>query len=138
VLFKKNCVQCHGPEAKGGTPNPGSSEGHVPSLNPIDEGLLDSDPAVFAENIDRFIQHGSVPPGTNPALHMPAFGDTSSLTQQEISNIEAYVMSLNGIDRAKLMHPGLMPRQFLLIVAGIFALTALFLGGIRSKRKRRG
>jgi ubiquinol-cytochrome c reductase cytochrome b subunit len=137
ALFRKNCSACHGSLGKSIVPNPGSREGKVPDLNPIDRELYNPDPEVFAENIDRYIQHGSVPDGPNPAIRMPAFGDTSGLTQQEISNIEAYIMSLNGVDRARVLHPGMEPRIFFLLLVVVYGLVALILGGLWNKREGR-
>ncbi len=136
LLFEKNCARCHGGKGKGGILNPGSDEKVVPSLNPIDTELSSPDPRVFADNIDRVIQHGSVPPGTNPALRMPAFGDSNALTQQEISNIEAYVLNLNNVDRAKLINPGMKPRHFFFLVIAVFVVVVLMLGGLRARRQR--
>ncbi len=136
ILFEKNCARCHGGKGKGGIPNPGSDEKVVPSLNPIDTELSSPDPRAFAVNIDRVIQHGSAPPGSNPALRMPAFGDTNALTQQEISNIEAYVLNLNNVDRAKLINPGMKPRNFFFLVIAVFVVVVLMLGGLRARRQR--
>jgi mono/diheme cytochrome c family protein len=94
-IFQLNCAICHGDQGKGGVPNPGSTDGSVPPLNPIDPGLVNPDPAVFAKNIDLFIQHGSRPDGTSPVFSMPAWGDQSLLTQQQIADVIAYVTSLN-------------------------------------------
>jgi len=127
VLFTNECEPCHGSEGKVGVSNPGSDDGSVPPLNPIDPQLSSSDPQIFADNIDRIIQHGSTPDGPNPKLVMPAFGDTNTLTQQEIADIEAYVMQLNHVDRAQLVDPGMQPEQFFRITLVIFALTALVL-----------
>jgi mono/diheme cytochrome c family protein len=91
----KNCAACHGPEGKGNVQNPGSSDGTVPPLNPIDDALKDKDSKVFATNIDLFIEHGSTPGGPNPQLLMPAWGDEKKLSPQEIADVIAYVMSLN-------------------------------------------
>jgi mono/diheme cytochrome c family protein len=91
----KNCASCHGPEGKGNVQNPGSSDGTVPALNPIDDALKDKDPKVFATNIDLFLEHGSTPGGPNPQLLMPAWGDEKKLSPQEIADVIAYVMSLN-------------------------------------------
>src|SRR5262245_51843076 len=49
-IFVDNCKKCHGDEGKGGVDNPGSTDGTVPPLNPIDETLVDKDPKVFAYN----------------------------------------------------------------------------------------
>ncbi len=133
-LYKEQCLSCHGVAGKGGIPNPGSSDGTVPPLNPIDRKLYNADPAVFAAAIDKIIQHGSMPSGKHPALHMPAWGDTRSLTQQEISNLEAYILKLNGSDRGQIINPGIEPRTFFFIVTGIYVLLILIQGGIRIKK----
>jgi mono/diheme cytochrome c family protein len=94
-LFAVNCMPCHGAEGKGGIPNPGSTDGTVPPLNPIDETMVSKDPKVFAYNIDLFIQNGSTPEGNNPAIKMPSWGVDRMLTQQQITDLIAYLMSLN-------------------------------------------
>ncbi len=136
-LFRKNCSACHGAEGKTNVPNPGSEDGKVPDLNPIDRDIYSADAQVFAANIDRYIQHGSVPSGKNPVIRMPAFGDSNTLTQQEISNIEAYVLSLNTVDRAQLVNPGMQPRAFFLLVVVLYVLVILVLGGLWNKRSKR-
>lgn len=97
--FAANCAVCHGDRGAGGVPNPGSDDGTVPMLNPIDPGFLqdsNGSAAIFARDLDPFIQHGSRPSGPNPLLQMPAWGDHRLLTQNDIADVEAYVMSLNG------------------------------------------
>jgi mono/diheme cytochrome c family protein len=94
-VYSGNCGICHGDQGKGGIENPGSTDGTVPPLAPIDPGLKSSDPKVFATNIDLFIQHGSVPEGSGPAKQMPGWGDTNALTQQQIADVIAYIISLN-------------------------------------------
>lgn len=93
--YQQNCEACHGPQGKGGVPNPGSDDGSVPPLNPIDDTLVSPDYHTFATNIDLFIQHGSGPEGDVPARVMPAWGDEGVLTQQQIADIIAYIISLN-------------------------------------------
>lgn len=134
VLFAQQCAACHGQKGKGGMPNPGSDDGVVPMLNPIDRELFNAQPAGFAETIDRLIQHGSTPPGPHPAISMPAWGDTHALTQQEIANIEAYILKLNGVDRAALINPGVKPLNFFLMIVAIYALVILVQGGIRIRK----
>ena len=95
LIFVTNCKVCHGDAGKGGVSNPGSTDGTVPPLNPIDETLVSKDPKVFAYNLDLFIQHGSTPEGDKPTLTMAAWGDDGKLTQQQIADVIAYVMSLN-------------------------------------------
>jgi len=122
-LFADYCGSCHGPEGTDKVPNPGSDKGTVPGVNPIDPNLASGDPSVFAANIDRIIQHGSVPKGPHPAIHMPAYGDGMTLTQPQIAAIEAYILGLNGVDRAEIIHPGMAPKHFL--VWGIVAFGAV-------------
>jgi len=95
AVFQANCVQCHGDQGKGGVQNPGSDDGTVPPLNPIDPGLVNKDPKIFAQNIDLFIEHGSTPEGDNPTLKMQPFGDQGTLTPQQIADVMAYIISLN-------------------------------------------
>ena len=94
-IFVANCQICHGEEGKGGYPNPGTTDGTVPPLNPIDETLVNADYKTFATNIDLFLEHGSVPEGSEPVRNMPSWGDRGALTPQEIADVIAYVISLN-------------------------------------------
>jgi mono/diheme cytochrome c family protein len=96
--FGLYCAACHGPEGaeEVGIPNPGSEDGIVPELNPIDPTIANPDPKVFAANVDLFIEHGSVPEGSSPRILMPPFGDSQMLTDQQIANLIAYLMDLNG------------------------------------------
>ena len=126
-LFKDHCQSCHGPQGTGKVPNPGSKDGTVPSLSPIDPGLASPDPEKFAENIDRYIQHGSLPEGTSPALHMLPFGDSKSLSQPMISDIEAYILHLNGVNRAEVVDPGMQPHFFFWLTAAGFGVVWLIL-----------
>ncbi len=81
-IFVANCQKCHGEQGIGNVPNPGSDEGTIPPLNPIDETLIGSDPKVYATNLDLFIERGSTPAGSNPKEKMPAWGDEGKLTLQ--------------------------------------------------------
>jgi mono/diheme cytochrome c family protein len=94
-LFGLYCAICHGPEGVQGIPNPGSDDGSVPVLNPIDLTIVNPDLQIFGQNVDRFIQHGSIPEGSAPLLMMPPFGDRQMLTEQEIADLIAFVVSLN-------------------------------------------
>jgi mono/diheme cytochrome c family protein len=94
-IYVANCKKCHGENGTGGVSNPGSDDGTVPPLNPIDDTLKSSDPTVYATNLDLFIEHGSTPAGSNPTQKMVAWGDEKKLTDQQIADVMAYVMSLN-------------------------------------------
>jgi ubiquinol-cytochrome c reductase cytochrome b subunit len=138
VLFRSRCEACHGIDGTGKVPNPGSKSGTVPALNPISRDLYDAQASKFVDNIDRFIQYGAVPRGSAPALKMPDFGVSDTLTQQQISQIEAYILQLNGVDRAQLIHPGVEPRSFFSLAAAVFGLGGLGLGLVwLGKRKLR-
>ncbi len=91
-IFTANCAVCHGPQGQGGQPNPGSADGTVPSLNPIDEAFNPDDPTKFATHIDVFIEHGS---HTDGLEQMPSWGDNNLLSPQQIADVVAYVVSLN-------------------------------------------
>jgi ubiquinol-cytochrome c reductase cytochrome b subunit len=137
LLFAQYCGSCHGTQGKGGVPNPGSEDGTVPALSPIDRELYEPDPDRFVSKIDPFLQHGSVPPGSRPALKMPDFGDSRILTQQQIAHLEAYVLGLNGVERARIARPGLSPALFFVIVVAVFAASGLGLGAIWIRLRRR-
>lgn len=121
-LFDLYCLSCHGsngdPKSKGFQKVNG-----VPALNPINHTLYSPDVAKFLHNIDLFIQHGA-PNGENGPT-MPAFGDSNSLTQQEIADIEAYVLQLNHVNRAHINNPGIPPKTFFYILLGISGLFFL-------------
>jgi len=94
-IFVANCQLCHAAEGKGGNPNPGSADGTIPALNPIDETLISVDAKTYATNLDLFLEHGSTPAGPSPTFSMPPWGDSSALTPQQIADVIAYVISLN-------------------------------------------
>jgi mono/diheme cytochrome c family protein len=94
-IFNAKCISCHNAEGKGGIANPGSEDGTVPPLNPIDSTLSSQDYKTFATNVDLFIEHGSTPEGENPPLKMPAVGDDKRLTPQQIADVIAYIIGLN-------------------------------------------
>jgi mono/diheme cytochrome c family protein len=94
--FGRYCAFCHGPEGVQGLPNPGSDDGSVPVLNPIDPEIANSDAQVFAQNVDGYLESGSLPEGSGPLLLMPPFGQRQMLSQQQIADLIAYVLKLNG------------------------------------------
>jgi len=56
---------------------------------------------------------------------MPDFGVSHALTQAQIADLEAYVLSLNGVDRTQITNPGIEPKEFFYMLVGI--LSAIFL-----------
>ena len=95
VVFEAQCVKCHGEAGVGGVANPGSDDGTVPPLNPIDPELKSTDLKTYITNLDLYVQNGSKPSGTSPKFTMPTFGSQAILTQQQIADVIAYVISLN-------------------------------------------
>jgi len=94
-IYSTNCQKCHGDQGATGVSNPGSDDGTVPVLNPIDETIFNTDHYVFVCNLDLFIEHGSVPSGPNPAQTMVPWGDLGKLSPQQIADVIEYVISLN-------------------------------------------
>ena len=123
TIYHQDCEACHGPQGSDKVPNPGSADGTVPPLHPIDPGIFSENAQTFVDRIDPYIQHGSIPEGPNPALRMLPFGDSDSLTQQMIANVEAYVLHLNSVDRAQPVHPGIEPRTFFWLVIIVFGVA---------------
>lgn len=94
-VYEANCSSCHGVDGKGGVANSGSTDETVPALNPIDPTIRSDNLTTFAYNLDLFIEHGSMPEGTSPALQMPAWGDKGRLQPQQIADVIAYLIKLN-------------------------------------------
>lgn len=94
-VFTDNCEKCHGKLGATGIDNPGSTDGTVPDLNPIDPAFSTKDAKAFAAQLDAFIEHGSTPDGPSPKNVMDSWGDSNKLTPQQIADVIAYVMSLN-------------------------------------------
>jgi len=133
ILFHQSCIMCHGPHGDNRTPGftgylTGSQRPKgVPALNPIDRNVYNEDPQLFVQRIDQFIQHGI--PNTEGGPNMPDFGDSHALTQAQIADIEAYVLSLNGVDRTMIMNPGIEPKEFfymLLWITFVIVMLAAF------------
>ncbi len=116
VLFHQSCIMCHGPN--GNTKSPGfNAPKGVPTLNPMDRNIFNKDSATFTQHIDIFIQHGV--PNTQGGPNMPSFGDSHALTQAQIADLESYVLSLNGVDRTKIINPGIEPKEFFFLLIEI-------------------
>jgi mono/diheme cytochrome c family protein len=89
VVYDGYCKSCHGPDGTGGVANPGSEDGTVPALTPIDEEEFGT-----ALALDLIIEHGSVLEGENVSS-MPAFGDKGTLKPQQIADVIAYILEIN-------------------------------------------
>jgi len=95
VVYTAQCEKCHGASGLQGVDNPGSDDGTVPVLNPIDPEIKGTDLKTFILNLDLYIQSGSTPSGASPKLLMPSFGKDNILTQQQIADVIAYIIGLN-------------------------------------------
>lgn len=92
-VYNANCQSCHGPATAP------KGIGSVTSSDPelaVDPGLYDINPAIFARDLDPMLQHGSKPADAAP-ITMPAFGDTGSLPQNQIADVEAWIMSNSNV-----------------------------------------
>jgi len=127
ILFHQSCTMCHGPH--GNTKAKGfKAPSGVPTLNPIRQELYSADARTFAQRIDVFIQHGA-PALAKDGPAMPNFGDSNTLTQAQIADIEAYVLDLNNVDRTKITNPGIEPKEFFFILLGL-TFVVLCLSGL--------
>ena len=59
---------------------------------------------------------------------MPNFGDSHALTQAQIADLEAYVLSINGVDRTQILNPGIEPKEFFYMLVGILSAVVLIAG----------
>ena len=125
-LYTVNCATCHGIIGVKGETNYGSRIDHVPSLDPVNRALFSKSPDQFAENIDRFIQHGSVKAVPPASLTMFDYGDSYTLTQPQIANIEAYILSINNVNRAEIESPG-SARVFFFVAVFIYSVVVLLI-----------
>ncbi|MBF0504383.1 MAG: cytochrome b N-terminal domain-containing protein [Candidatus Omnitrophica bacterium] len=125
ILFHQSCIMCHGPRGIPNTPGFNAPRG-VPALNPIDPAVKNEDAQVFAEHVDRYIQHGI--PNTEGGPNMPNFGDSHALTQAQIADLESYVLYLNGVDRTKIINPGIDPKEFFFMLLGGTSIIVLLAG----------
>jgi hypothetical protein len=56
---------------------------------------------------------------------MPSFGNTYAMTQQQIANVEAYMLQINGVPRATIENPGVEPKKYAWWTLGGFVLVAV-------------
>jgi mono/diheme cytochrome c family protein len=96
LVFGTYCAVCHGPQGVQGLPNPGSDDGSVPVLNPMDPEIVGASASEFSANLKDILQNGSIPPGDQPLIVMPAFGRAKMLTDQQMADVIAYVVQLNA------------------------------------------
>jgi mono/diheme cytochrome c family protein len=149
VIFVGYCQQCHGTLGKKGIENPNSVDGEVPAINPMDPEISGADkqgniPDVqkFVDNMDVYLQDGSspdaTPDGADPKYKMPSFGNTFQMTQAQIADVEAYVVQINGAQRATIAPHGPAPKTYAWWTLGGFLVVAVASGVALIGGKKRG
>ena len=113
TLYSQNCATCHGAALEGGI---------GAKLNPIDKlpGVKDAlDPAFLID----IITNGRTPqPGDPKQTQMPAKGGNSSLTDQNIKDLAAYIIDANRTGEPPLSPGELAKRTILWVSIGIIAM----------------
>jgi mono/diheme cytochrome c family protein len=114
TLFGQNCATCHGANLEGGI-------GAV--LNPIDK--LPGVPNSLDPNfLIQIITNGRQPqPGDPKQIAMPAKGGNSSLTDQDVRDLAAYIIQQNQVGSPPLS-PGELAKRTILWVS--IAIIAMF------------
>jgi mono/diheme cytochrome c family protein len=115
TLYGANCTSCHG----------GSLEGGIGAvLNPIDKMPGVANPLDAAYLID-IITNGRIFKSGDPrSTNMPAKGGSTTLTDQDIKDLAAYVIQQNMTGVAPPLSPGeLAKRTILWVSIGIIAMV---------------
>ncbi|MBI2842354.1 MAG: c-type cytochrome [Armatimonadetes bacterium] len=90
AFIRYGCTMCHGPNGRGGIPNPNAADKEVPALTYVAEGL-------FSDEILEKILRGSIPEkkdpkGDDPLYIMPAW--KGIMTDVEAESLTKYLKSL--------------------------------------------
>jgi mono/diheme cytochrome c family protein len=89
---KYGCFQCHGPDAKGGVPNPNAKTAEqIPSLIYVADGYTRDELINFIKRGERDIPRLN-PAGPEPPHFMPKWGPI--ITDAELGDLAAYLLSL--------------------------------------------
>ncbi len=90
VYQRYGCGACHGADAKGGVPNPGSQVDPIPSLNRVAEGFTEDE--VKQVILDGRSSTPKDPGGIAPRLHMNSW--KTLMDKEELDALVDYLMSL--------------------------------------------
>jgi mono/diheme cytochrome c family protein len=88
IYLRAGCVACHGPEGRGGQPNPGAPGDVIPALAPLMGTYL-------RWELKRRIRNGAAAQGRDgltPAVDMPPWKD--ALSDGELDALSTYLLSL--------------------------------------------
>ncbi len=116
TLYAQNCTTCHGSSLEGGI---------GATLNPIEKlpGVKDPLDPAFLINI---ITNGRQPQAGDPKqTAMPAKGGNSSLTDQDIKDLAAFIIQQNHLPGGGTLAPGELAKRTILWV-GIAIIAMLF------------
>jgi mono/diheme cytochrome c family protein len=92
VYQKYGCFQCHGPDAKGGVPNPNAKTAEqIPGLIYVADGYTKGELINFIKRGERDIPRMN-PTGPEPPHFMPKWGPI--ITDAELDDLAAYLLSL--------------------------------------------
>jgi mono/diheme cytochrome c family protein len=92
VFAKYGCAGCHGPEGRGGVPNPNAKTAQqVPALTYVADGYTKPELRKLVLNGQREIAPLD-PARPAPPLYMPAWGST--IKDAEVDDLIAYLFSL--------------------------------------------
>jgi mono/diheme cytochrome c family protein len=99
VFDRYGCTLCHGPEGKGGVPNPNAlRNAMVPTIIDLADAYTPAEVAQLIRtgrhNVDRADAAGAIPP-----YRMPGWGDR--LSEQDVHDLVQYLMSLASKDAKK-------------------------------------
>ena len=115
TLYAQNCQVCHG----------ASLEGNIgPALNPLDTSLKGA--SVSATFLIDIITNGRVhQPGDPKQTDMPAKGGVSTLTDQDIKDLAAFIIQQNQLGTLNVpLSPGELAKRTITWVAiGIIAMV---------------
>jgi len=113
------CIECHGKDFGGGTMVDDPAIGKILGVN-LTRGKGGVVATYTAADWDRTVRHGVLPTG-KPTV-MPA-GDFAAMSDQELSDIVAYIRSVPPVDR-EVPRPTYGPVGTLLMAAGKIRINA--------------
>ena len=115
LFAQAGCGTCHGAGLAGGV---------GPALNPIDRGLKGvTNPLDFAFLVEIITNGRDPQPGDPRSTKMPAKGGTSTLTDQDIKDIAAFIIQSNLSGEPPLSPGELAKRTLLWVIIGVGAMS---------------
>lgn len=114
TLYGQNCATCHGAAGEGGI---------GATLNPIEKLPGVADPLAPSFLIDIITNGRNPQPGDPKQTQMPAKGGNTSLTDQDVKDLAAFIIQLNRTPGGAPLSAGeLAKRTILWVSIGIIAM----------------